>query len=79
MLNTKKSATRRFFLLCLLFLPVLVSAQNCPSSHYDESVTIKHVHDGDTVKLVDGRKIRLIGINAPEVAKDGQAAEAYAI
>lgn len=78
-LNTKKSATRRFFLLCLLCLPFLVTAQNCPSSHYDESVTVKHVHDGDTVKLVDGRKIRLIGINAPEVARDGQPAEAYAL
>lgn len=79
LLNTKKSATRRFFLLCLLCLPVLASAQNCPSSHYDESVIIKYVHDGDTVKLVDGRKIRLIGINAPEVAKDGLPAEAYAL
>ena len=28
---------------------------------------IQYVYDGDTVKLVDGRKIRLLGINTPEV------------
>ena len=78
-LNTKKSAIWRFFLLCLFYLPSLAVAQNCPSNHYDESVIVKHVHDGDTVKLVDGRKIRLIGINAPEVARDNLPAEAYAL
>ncbi len=66
-------------MLCLFFLPSLSTAQNCPSKHYDESVTIKYIHDGDTVKLVDGRKIRLIGINAPEVARKDQPAEAYAL
>jgi hypothetical protein len=37
------------------------------------------VHDGDTVHLVDGRKLRLIGINTPEVARDGKPAEAFAV
>ena len=78
-LNTKKSAIWRFFLLFLFCLPTLLAAQNCPSSHYDESATVKYTHDGDTVKLTDGRKIRLIGINTPEVAKDGQPAEAYSL
>jgi len=32
-----------------------------------EAVAIKSVIDGDTLKLVDGRKVRLIGINAPEL------------
>jgi len=66
-------------LLCLFCLPSLSTAQNCPSKLYDESVTIKYIHDGDTVKLVDGRKIRLIGINAPEVARKDRPAEAYAL
>ncbi len=78
-LNTKKSARWRFFLLCLLCTPSLASAENCPGQHYDESATVKYVYDGDTVKLVDGRKIRLIGINAPEVARDGRKAENYAL
>ncbi|MCK5002086.1 MAG: thermonuclease family protein [Gammaproteobacteria bacterium] len=78
-LNTKKSAIWRFFLLYLFCAPSLATADNCPDQYYDESATVKYVHDGDTVKLVDGRIIRLIGINAPEVARDGQPAEAYAL
>lgn len=66
-------------MLCLFCAPALAVTENCPSSRYDESSTIRYVHDGDTIKLVDGRKIRLIGINTPEVAKDGNAAENYAL
>ena len=32
-----------------------------------EKVAIKSVIDGDTLNLVDGRKVRLIGVNAPEL------------
>ena len=28
---------------------------------------IRYVHDGDTVKRCDGRRLRLVGIDAPEV------------
>ena len=63
----------------MICTPSLVTAENCPNPHYDESATVKHVHDGDTVKLVDGRKIRLIGINAPEVAREERPAESYAL
>ncbi len=86
-LKMKKSAIRRFFLLCLPLLVwslnghqlALAAGQSCASQAYDETVIVKHVHDGDTVKLADGRSLRLIGINAPEVARDGQAAEAFAL
>lgn len=37
---------------------------------------IQYVYDGDTVKLVDGRKIRLLGINTPEVEGRNKNAEA---
>jgi len=30
-----------------------------------------HVYDGDTIKLQDGRRVRLIGINTPEIGRDG--------
>lgn len=36
---------------------------------------IKAVFDGDTVQLQDGRKIRLVGINTPEVAHRNNAAQ----
>lgn len=84
LLNTKKSATWRFFLLCLFYLScsfqiALANELSCTGDSFDESATVKYVHDGDTVKLLDGRKIRLIGINAPEVAKDERKAENYAL
>lgn len=40
---------------------------NCPPVHIDESVRVNYVYDGDTLQLEDGRKIRLIGIDTPEV------------
>ena len=36
-----------------------------------ESFRIAEVFDGDTVRLADGRHVRLIGINTPELGKDG--------
>lgn len=46
-----------------------------------ESITIRHVHDGDTVIRADGERIRLIGIDTPELGReqrplDPKAAEA---
>lgn len=35
---------------------------------------VDYVHDGDTLFLSDGRKVRLLGVNAPEV---GEHAECY--
>jgi micrococcal nuclease len=32
--------------------------------------TIEYVHDGDTVFLADGRKVRLLGINTPEIGDE---------
>lgn len=43
------------------------SADCLPSP--DESITIRHVHDGDTVIRADGERIRLIGIDTPELAR----------
>lgn len=31
--------------------------------------TVDYVHDGDTLFLADGRKVRLLGINTPEIGK----------
>ena len=38
--------------------------------------SIKTVYDGDTVQLTDGRKIRLLGINTPEVEHRDKPTEA---
>jgi len=58
-------------------LSSLVQAQ-CPNAIKGHSVEIEHVYDGDTVLLKDGRRVRLIGINAPEMAKHDQPAEFFA-
>ena len=36
------------------------------------------VFDGDTLALSDGRKVRLLGINAPEIGRDGDPPEPLA-
>lgn len=43
-------------------------ASDCPPARLDEYAIVRHVHDGDTLFLTDGRSVRLIGIDAPEVA-----------
>lgn len=40
---------------------------DCSSNQFDEHGIVKQVYDGDTVKLTNGKKIRLIGINTPEM------------
>ena len=69
-------------LLCLSLSPAAIAAvadTACSSQQFDETATIRYVHDGDTLHLVDGRKVRLIGINTPELARDSKPAEPYAV
>jgi len=50
-------------------------AQDCAPTATLQPVSLHHVIDGDTVALVDGRHVRLIGINAPELGHQGRAGE----
>jgi len=45
---------------------------------HTEGARVAEVFDGDTVRLTDGRHVRLIGINAPELGHDGQPDEPLA-
>jgi len=36
-----------------------------------EHAIVRHVIDGDSLVLADGRELRLIGVNAPEMGRDG--------
>jgi len=49
------------------------------ANHVDEYARVAYVYDGDTVRLQDGRKVRFIGVNAPERAHDGHSAEPLAL
>lgn len=62
-MHRKASLWGAFFALWLL-LPTTLAAS--------EAVAVRWVVDGDTLQLADGRKIRLIGINAPELGRDGR-------
>jgi micrococcal nuclease len=44
-----------------------------------ESVRVKYINDGDTVQLVDGRPVRYIGVNAPEIDHARQTAQPFGL
>ena len=70
--------------VCFAASPALALVENtCASlpsaTDYDASATVSHVYDGDTLKLSNGDKIRLIGINTPELGRKDKAVEPFAV
>jgi endonuclease YncB( thermonuclease family) len=75
----KKGAHWRLFLCLACIFPASAHTETaCPVEQADETARVRYVHDGDTIHLEDGRKVRLIGINAPELARDDMPAQAFA-
>ena len=66
-------------LFCLYFANISWAFANCPADHIDEQVQIAYIHDGDTLKLEDGRKLRLLGLDTPELSRNHKAAEPLAL
>lgn len=55
-------------LLCqLLLAPSPVQGADCALPGRGSDATVARVLDGDTLDLADGRRVRLIGVNAPEL------------
>lgn len=54
------------------------TASGCNADRTDERVRVETVHDGDTIRLNDGRKLRLIGLDSPELGHNGAASQPYA-
>lgn len=48
--------------------PDVVSEPGIPPSATE--AVVEYVHDGDTLFLADGRKVRLLGINTPEIGEN---------
>ncbi|WP_299594058.1 thermonuclease family protein [uncultured Microbulbifer sp.] len=70
-----------FFCACLLLLSLFSPAPalaDCVLGEADELVALKKVVDGDTLRLKDGRRIRLIGVNTPELAHGQRRAQPLA-
>ncbi len=51
------------------------TSSHCAPGKINDYARVRYVYDGDTVLLEDGRKVRLIGLNAPELGRDDQAPE----
>lgn len=67
--------------LCLTFSLALsssASADLCAPPSTTETVSVRHVYDGDTVQLRDGRRVRLLNIDTPELGRDGRPDQPYA-
>ena len=67
-----------FVFCCLLATSGPLTARDCPLPGDGEQVSVAHVYDGDTVRLSDGRRLRLIGINAPESGRGDQPSQPLA-
>jgi len=72
----KASLVGAFFLAAIWQLPALAL---CPASAEVQVVGVREVSDGDTLRLVDGRRVRLIGLNAPEIGRKGRPSEPFAV
>ena len=59
------------------YLTLLSSMLFCGPSFGEEWLKVKQATDGDTILLSDGRYIRYIGINAPEIDYDNKKAEPF--
>lgn len=47
----------------------------CEADRIDAKHRVAWVYDGDTLRLEDGRKLRLVGINTPEMARGKRIAQ----
>lgn len=72
----KKASLVGAFFVCAIFS--LQTQAFCPVSGPLSRVKVATVIDGDTLRLADGRNVRLIGVNAPEVGRKGRSAEPFA-
>jgi endonuclease YncB( thermonuclease family) len=72
----KKASLVGAFFIALIFTGQAHAL--CPLPGDLPKVKVQRVVDGDTLRLVDGRSVRLLGLNAPELAHHGRPTEAFA-
>jgi endonuclease YncB( thermonuclease family) len=76
MLMKKASLAGAFFMSAIW----LSGAQAfCPAPSGLTPVAVQRVVDGDTLRLSDGRSVRMIGLNTPELGKNGRSDEPFAV
>jgi len=81
-LLTKKAPISAFFCGYLLLSNSLFADQTsfCPDSGEAKEYIVHHITDGDTFTLTNGEKVRILGINTPEINyKNQKQSQALAI
>ncbi len=78
---SKSAVSRRFFIVTAGFFTLSLfiltrhahASSPCQDRNMDARVRIEYVIDGDTVALTSGEKLRLIGVDTPEIGYKGKA------
>ncbi|QHF42617.1 nuclease [Pseudomonas sp. S35] len=75
----KKASLAGAFFVPGIWLSAAQAQVFCPAPASVVQVEVQRVVDGDTVRLKDGRSVRMIGLNAPETGKKGRTDEPFAV
>ena len=75
----KKASLAGAFFVPAIWLSAAQAQVFCPAPAALARVEVQRVVDGDTVRLKDGRSVRMIGINTPETGRKGRADEPFAV
>ncbi len=79
-IKQKASIWTPFVLLLLIVTATFTNplyADTCRANKFHETARVDRVFDGDTIRLDDGRKLRLIGINTPERGRNNKQDEPF--
>ena len=75
----KTKSTTALFLITFVSLGYADDGEIvCSTKSPLQKFSVDYIHDGDTLWLSNGNKIRMIGLNAPEVGRRGTRAEPFA-
>ncbi|MFC6339108.1 thermonuclease family protein [Pseudomonas sp. CCM 7891] len=75
----KKASLAGAFFVSAIWLSATQAQVFCPAPASLDSFEVQRVVDGDTLRLKDGRSVRMIGINTPETGKKGRSDEPFAM
>lgn len=72
----KKASLVGAFFVAAIWLPAAHAL--CPAPSSLPVAQVERVVDGDTLRLKDGRNVRMVGLNTPETGKKGRSSEPFA-
>lgn len=72
----KKASLVGAFFVAAIWLPAAQAL--CPAPSSLPVAQVERVVDGDTLRLKDGRSVRMVGLNTPETGKKGRSSEPFA-